>query len=140
MAGDDGRASREMTPKAAAAFAVYVGLGDDRSLAAAAVKIPLHVRQLQGWSAAYDWPGRIARAEEEAATAALRRAARKKLAVYGRIVGEYDRRTDGAMAEAMPLAALHGIHDRVKPPEVTAAETPPTVINLTLAPRGDGPQ
>ena len=129
-----------MTPKAAAAFTVYVGLGYARSLAATANECGANAGSVERWSSAYDWPGRIAKAEDEAATAALRRAARKKLAVYGRIVDEYDRRTDGAMAEAMPLAALHGIHDRVKPPEVTAAETPPTVINLTLAPREDGPQ
>jgi hypothetical protein len=65
--------------KAFAAFAVYLSLGPERSLAAVAQKLSKSEQLLKRWSAKFDWPGRVrAHAErlavvEREATEALAR-------------------------------------------------------------------
>ncbi len=49
------------TPKARAAFAIYLGLGRDRTLAKTAQAMGKHIRQIEVWSSAHGW---VARAEQ----------------------------------------------------------------------------
>lgn len=140
MAQGEDKTTRTMTPRAAAAFAVYAGLGPSRTLRKAAEIVGRTDQQVQKWSSDYGWPARIARVEEAEAVAALRRIARKKLLIHERTLDEYDRRTAEPMIAAMPLGAIHPIHDRTKPPEIAAAEQAPASITLTIVEREDGPR
>ena len=47
------------TDKAFAAFAMYLGLGPERSLAAVGAKLGKSKRLMEKWSHRFDWPGRV---------------------------------------------------------------------------------
>jgi cell division septum initiation protein DivIVA len=149
MGGQADKTALPMTARAAAAFADYAALGDDRSLRrlhgryaaeaeATGGKPAVNLRQLEEWSSKFGWPDRIARAEEAEAAAILRRAARARSRVYERALADYDRRLDDG---DLALADLHTIHDRVRPAEAAqAANAGGPALTILLGERKDGPQ
>jgi hypothetical protein len=111
-----------MTPKAAESFAAYVALGSQRTLAKVAADqvrqgygktVATRTRILEGWSVEYGWQERLRLMSE----AKLNEANELRADIYLRIIREYDRRTRDAMAAAMKLPDLHGVHDRIKFPD-----------------------
>lgn len=82
---DDGAEPVEeaMTPKALTAFEQYYALGSARSLRKLADETGASVRQLERWSAAYEWPRRCRERHQEEVEVS-REAARKEAATLAR--------------------------------------------------------
>lgn len=104
--------------KAYQAFVDYVNLGPERSLrklAASKGKNGTYVGQLERWSIEYKWQDRL----KELAQRQLAEAVDLRSSLYLSILREYYRRfgDDPAMMKSVHLDALHGVFDRVKPPE-----------------------
>ena len=97
--------------KAFAAFRVYLELGPERSLVAAASRLGKHVTLIERWSAKFDWAARIqahgahlALVEREA----IEVAARRKAADW-EVREEKLRETEWAMHERAIAAAKRGL-------------------------------
>lgn len=80
---DTGAAEGDMTPKALTAFEQYYALGPSRSLRRLAEEAGHALRQLERWSAKYEWPRRCKERHHEEVDAA-RAAARKEAATLAR--------------------------------------------------------
>ena len=87
------------TARAASAFEVYYQLGAKRSLRALAEQDVADVRQVDAWSARYDWQNRVAaRQAEEFAAAGSATHAKLAIPTGGRI----DDLCQGRAAKARP--------------------------------------
>jgi hypothetical protein len=129
-------ADREMTARAAEAFALYEGMGPGRSLEKLVESEPaLNVTQVKRWSRNYGWQDRLKRI----AQANVERANEIRLAVWLRTIGIYDAKTQDDEITKLSLGEVHSIHDRVRPMEVgTIAATGSTIV-VVIEQRADGP-
>ncbi|NNJ10548.1 hypothetical protein EKD04_009430 [Chloroflexales bacterium ZM16-3] len=80
---EEERADEEMTPKALTAFEQYYALGPKRSLRCQATETGTALRQLERWSARYDWP-KLARERHAEEVATARAAVRLEAATLAR--------------------------------------------------------
>jgi len=104
--------------KAYQAFVDYVNLGPTRSLRKLVEyyhKNPSYLTQVRDWSVEHKWQDRL----KEIAQRQLAEAVDLRSSLYLSILREYYRRfgDDPAMMKSVHLDALHGVFDRVKPPE-----------------------
>lgn len=141
---DGGHMTRE-TPKAAQAWADYLALGPDRSLAKLHTtyvadsnggKPAANLRQLEYWSTQHGWQDRLkAIADAQAAEATeLRRA------TYLTILREYHRRYgNDDTVQAARTPDLHGVYDRVRPEDpkpvhIAGHDGGPLVVQFEVVP------
>jgi hypothetical protein len=129
-------ADKDMTARAAEAFALYEAMGPARSIEKLAdAEAALNVTQLKRWSKSYGWQERLRRI----ATANVERANEIRLGIWLRTVGVYDIKTQDGEIEKLSLGEVHSIHDRVRPTEIGTIAAGGSSVVVVIDQRSDGP-